>query len=116
MMIEREGPYVILVFVWLVLAAFALWDDTPTTNAMTYVFASIVTSIVWRLVRIENVIRGTEEGMNHRWPDGRPQFECTHCGRIVFVSGNYLPIHRHKGRRVRCDGSESHISHHKKLD
>lgn len=59
MMMLRNLPliYVILSFVWLGLAAAALWDDISTTDPMPYVLASILLLILYQLARIELAIR-----------------------------------------------------------
>jgi len=55
--------------------------------------------------------------MNWQWNDApvSKAYECKHCGRTVYVLGQYLPIHREKGSRRRCKGSESPIRNHRKL-
>lgn len=53
--------------------------------------------------------------MNRQWIPADPMYKCNRCGREVFVRGGYLPIHRHKGKRVQCDASADPIRNHKKV-
>lgn len=43
-------------------------------------------------------------------------FKCLTCGRKVYAyPDGYLPIHRKKGERGRCNGSDASTHYHKKL-
>lgn len=53
---DPEVPYIIVMFVWLGIAVQTLFDGIPS-NTMPYIFASILTIISWRLVRIDHAIR-----------------------------------------------------------
>lgn len=50
------------------------------------------------------------------WGVGEPLYKCNRCGRELFATKDgFMPIHRHKGKRVRCDASESSIHLHQKV-
>lgn len=63
--------------------------------------------------------------MNWQWTENLPveikdthkaEYECARCHRkLLAYPGGYLPLHRHKGKRVRCDASGSAVHYHKKV-
>lgn len=58
--------------------------------------------------------------MNRVWTGNHPayrnEYECNKCHRICYATKDgYLPIHRAKGKRTRCDGSNSAVAFHRKI-
>lgn len=54
---DPEWAPLLVSLVYLALALFAVFDGIPSTQAMTYVFATLLSLIIWRLTLIDHALR-----------------------------------------------------------